>query len=48
LTRAIKKVLDWTPAERQRYTAANQEFVVQEFGIETWVEKVMGLYRKLL
>jgi glycosyltransferase involved in cell wall biosynthesis len=48
LAEAIKKVLDWTPAERQRYTAANRDFAQREFDIHVWAEQILNFYREIV
>jgi glycosyltransferase involved in cell wall biosynthesis len=48
LTRALRKVLQWSPEERLRNGKANEELARRNFDVRAWSDKICALYEELL
>jgi len=48
LADAIRRVLQWSPAERAEYTAANDHLVRAEFDVAEWAERIAKIYEDIL
>jgi glycosyltransferase involved in cell wall biosynthesis len=48
LAAAIRRVLQWSPAERAEYTAANDYLVRAEFDVADWAERIAKIYEEIL
>ena len=48
LLQAMGKVLEWTETERAAKTVANKKFIVENYSVEKWAEKILKVYEAVL
>jgi len=48
LFQAMKKVLEWSSAERNHRTTANNKFVSENYSLEKWSKNIIEIYQMIL